>query len=156
MLTSLWTIVGLIITAVMLGFVPYAWRNRGSVFALRLAAIALLPAAFAMTGLLTLMGRIGRAVSSFVTHLVFSPVVWLGAAMLGAAVLLEVTARAVRTRGGGGRPDQADAKPRPTGSTAAPISRKSEPAAIDRSRRAPAADDEFADIEELLRRRGIK
>ena len=154
MLTSLWTIVGLIVTVVLLGLVPFAWRGRGPVFALRLAAIALLPAAFAMTGILTLIGRIGRAVSSFVTHLVFSPVVWLGAAMIGASILLEVTARALRTRQGEEGPKRGGNTRAARGSTA--TSGQGAPASIGRSRSAPAAGDEFADIEELLKRRGIK
>jgi hypothetical protein len=153
-LTSLWTFVGVTASAVLVAFVPFAWRRRGPVFGLRMAAFALLPAGLAMTGLLTLGGRLGRAFSSFVTHLVFSPVVWFGFTMLGVSVLLALTAQAVRRRGIGA-PAPSASSSRGSGSTAAPVGARPAAPALDRKRKAPAAADEFADIEELLRRRGI-
>jgi hypothetical protein len=148
-LTSAWTITGVVLTLVLLGLVPLVWRRWGAITGLHVVAFALLPAAFGMTGLLTLIGRLGRAIGSFATHLVFSPTVWFGFALIGASVLIEALARALRSRGVGTQGGSA-AEPARSGPAVG-----TKPRAVEPARRKPAADDEFADIEEILRRRGI-
>lgn len=148
---SPWVIAGLALSAALLAATPFVWRRRGSVFALRWAAVAVVPAGLALAGLLTLFGRVGNALTSFVSRFVFSPTVWIGWSLLGAAVLVWVIAGAMQARGAGAPPDRV-----PSGSAA--TERRSEPPrAVGRKTKQPGAagDDEFADIEEILRRRGI-
>jgi hypothetical protein len=147
-LTSAWTITGVVLTLVLLALVPMVWRRWGAIPGLHMTAFALLPAAFGMTGLLTLIGRLGRAIGSFATHLVFSPTVWFGFSLIGASVLIEGLVRVLRNRGVG---TQGGARKPATQSPAV----GGKPRAVEPARRKPAADDEFADIEEILRRRGI-
>lgn len=143
---SPWVIAGLVLSAALLVSTPYVWRRRGAVFGLRWLAAGLLPAGLALAGLLTLVGRVGNAVASFVSRFVFSPTVWVGWAILGAAVLVWVVAGVVRARGG-----DVPAEPERVGGSGGPsraLDRK-------RDRAGSGADDEFADVEEILRRRGI-
>lgn len=151
-MTSPWVLLGLAVSAAMIVCTPFLWRNRGAVFGLRWFAVSLLPAALALTGLLTLFGRVGRAVGSFFGGAAFSPRVWVGYGLIGAAIVVWLVARAVRSRGSGAR----DAPRVESGSSPAPSVGKAAAPALGRS--APSAasgDDEFADIEAILRRRGI-
>ncbi len=151
---SPWLIAGLALSVALLAATPYVWRRRGSVFALRWAAVAVLPAGLALAGLLTLFGRVGNAVTSFVARFVFSPTVWVGWSLLGAAVLVWVVAGAMQARGVGTTPARDE-------TTSADTARRSPPRVVGRSTKQPGASsgagagDEFADIEEILRRRGI-
>ena len=102
-----------------------------------------------MTGTLEMFTDIGGAVADWATHLVFSPVVWAGIVLAGISVLLFGASGAMRERGRGGKPGAArrDAEPQ---------KREEEGAARQASGRgAPAIDDDMADIEALLRKRGI-
>ncbi len=117
-----------------------AGRRRGAAAGLRGAAWSLLPLAAYLTGILPLLWRIGTAVAGWVADLVFSPRVWAGVALTGLAVALYMTARVLRrgaaTRATGGRPIEAPQR------RAAPA-RREDPG-------------EFAEVEEILRRRGIR
>jgi len=136
----------------MLVGTPFLWRSRGAVFGLRWLAVSLVPAGLALTGLLTLLGRVASATTSFFTRSVFSPTVWLGYGLIGAALLIWVVARAVRSRGGGRSPQVgARAAATPADATVGPSSTR----AVGAAGPPPAGDDEFADIEAILRRRGI-
>lgn len=133
----------------LLALAPLAWRRLGARRGLRWLAVAIVPAGLAMSGLAVMLGRIGLAVGRFFTGFVFSPFVWAGLALLGGAVALEFAARAMTARGMGGAP---------AGGT--PEKRPAQPGQIEPSRTVPASkrppvDDDMADIEELLRRRGI-
>lgn len=152
-MSSPWVLLGLAVSVAMLVCTPFLWRSRGAVFGLRWFAISLLPAGLALTGLLTLFGRLTRAIGSFFGGAVFSPRVWVGYALIGAAVVMWLVARAVRSRGsgdGGARRVERGSSPAPSvGKAAAPALGRS------RSSASQAEDDEFADIEAILRRRGI-
>lgn len=148
---SPWVIAGLVLSAALLVSTPYVWRRRGALFGLRWLAAGLLPAGLALAGLLTLVGRIGNAVASFVSRFVFSPTVWVGWALLGAAVVVWVVAGLVRDRGGG----EAAARPEQVGSGEDGARRSSRAVGRKPDRTVSETDDEFADVEEILRRRGI-
>lgn len=152
---SPWVIAGLALSVALLAATPFGWRRRGSVFALRWAAVAVVPAGLALAGLLTLFGRVGNAVTSFVSQFAFSPTVWVGWSLLGAAVLVWVIAGAMQARGVGASPADRESL---TGSA---TSGTDSAGAVGRSAKQPSASatsgagDEFADVEEILRRRGI-
>ncbi|WP_101786988.1 cellulose synthase [Nonomuraea indica] len=152
---------GVTIAGLVLSFL--AFRRRGAAAGTRVAAWALLPLAAYLTGALQALWTIGTTIVGFVTSLVFNPVVWAGVAVAGLSVVLFVVSGVLRGRklakasqaapaqpraqGGAqgqaqGRP-QAPAAPPQTGkpAVAAPQERKS--------------DDDFSDIEDILRRRGI-
>ncbi|MFC5910626.1 hypothetical protein ACFP3V_25845, partial [Streptacidiphilus monticola] len=70
-------------------------RRRAAV---RWFALALVPAGLYLTGLVTMFRKVGEAIGSWATHLVFDPRVWAGFAMLGAAVLLLLATGLLRRR----------------------------------------------------------
>jgi hypothetical protein len=138
---------GVLLTIVMVVATPVVWRRRGAIWGMRWLAVALVPAGLAMAGLLTLFGRIGNAIAAFVSRFVFSPTVWVGYALLALSVVLWLTARTMQGRRAGA-PKTSPA----VGSAPAQI------ASGKQAGKKPATasvDDEFADIEAILHRRGI-
>ncbi|MER5623172.1 cellulose synthase [Streptosporangium sp. NPDC002544] len=151
-------------------------RRRGVAAGLRAAAWSLLPVAAFLTGALPTLWQIGTAIIGFLTGLVFNPVVWSGVAVTGLAVVLFLvsgflrgrrlraaassassappvssapSAPAVAAAGPGGRGGAATAATQPLPKHKAAPAPASGPAAK------PAADDDFSDIEDILKRRGI-
>jgi len=116
-----------------------AWRRRGLAAGLRGLSLSLLPLVAYLTGLLQLVWRVADAVVSWATRLVFSPAVWIGIALGGFSLVLY----AVASRLGARTPRRRVERPGP--------------ASVERSRQAsaPGPGDEFDEIEELLRKRGI-
>lgn len=130
------TVIGLVLAG------PTAGR-RGVRAGVRLVGWALVPLGAYLAGLVRLGLRVGEAAARWGVSLVFNPLTWAGIGMLALAAVLVL---ATRRRGG----DVALA--------AAPSS-----TAIPRGRRRGAAVtagsvpvDDFSDVEELLRRRGIR
>lgn len=151
-MSSPWVLLGLAVSVAMVIATPFLWRNRGAVFGLRWFSVALLPAGLALTGLLTLVGRVGNAVTAFFGRSVFSPTVWMGYALIGAAVVGWLVARAVRSRGEdapGSQRVEPRTPPPSVGKAATPGLGRSEPSRI------TTGDEDFAEIEAILRRRGI-
>ncbi|NYI04087.1 hypothetical protein [Allostreptomyces psammosilenae] len=165
------------LTAAGLAIAVLTAVRRRWVRAARIAAVSLLPVGLYLTGLLTLAGRIGSAVGDWAAGLVVDPAVWTGAGVLAVAVLLWVAgslgARRSRRRagaapaGGAGRavPSAASDSAR---AGLGPAARQGRGAPADGTGAAGAgaagrgggksADDDlsdFAEIEEILRRRGI-
>ncbi|GII93853.1 cellulose synthase [Sinosporangium siamense] len=150
------------LTAVGLVLSFLAMRRKGLAAGLRGLAWSLLPLAAYLIGALQTLWSIGTSIAGFLAGLVFSPTVWVGVALTGLAVVLYVAsgymygrgARSAGTsaaKGGGG---SAPAAPSAQAGPAAPQA----PAAPRRPQVAkskPKADDDFSDIEELLKRRGI-
>jgi hypothetical protein len=89
---------------------------------------------------LRLAGRITAAVLNWSASLAFNPVMWLGVGLATIAVLLLGSAAVLRSRGSAGIDQRRRGTP-----------------AVGRSSTmsATSADDELADIEDILRRRGI-
>jgi hypothetical protein len=123
----------------------YAFRRRGVASGLRGAGLTLLPAAAWMTGTMEMFTEIGGAIGDWATHLVFSPVVWAGIVLAGISVLLLGASSALRERGRGGKP----------GAPREATSRKGKALPPSSGPPAPAIDDDMADIEAILRKRGI-
>jgi hypothetical protein len=127
-----------------------AWRRRGVAAGMRGTAWSLLPLAAYLTGAVQMLWRIGTAVADWVAGFVFSPRVWSGVVLVGLAIVLFLVSGALRRRA----PSRARAaQGPPSRQPAAPTDgRAIEPAP---KKAAATPDDEFAEIEEILRRRGI-
>ncbi|MFE3204685.1 hypothetical protein [Embleya sp. NPDC059237] len=155
-------------------------RQRRFLNATRWTAAALFPIGLYLTGLATLSRRVGSAVADWATDLAFGLKAWGGVAILAFAVILLMITRMV---GGKKKSPESSGTASATSATSAissdlaallgdggpaagaggsggapPRSKQPKPAAAPRSRRSSrtsGGDDEFAEIEELLRRRGI-
>ncbi len=120
--------------------------------------MALLPAGLYLTGLFPLASTIGRAFTDWAAKLVFDPRVWTGVVLLGVSAVLLVTTRWVGRRGSAveSAPERpAAAGPAPERQALAPASQAPKAA---RKQAGGKRDDglgDFADIEEILRKRGI-
>ncbi|MFD0274814.1 hypothetical protein ACFVHB_13045 [Kitasatospora sp. NPDC127111] len=146
-----------------------AYRRR-HLSATRWFAVALLPAGLYLTGLFPVARTIGSELADWATALVLDPRVWTGIALLAVSTVLLVTTRWL------GRRAVDAAEPRPAATGRAPArpavaAAPAQPPAGAGAGGAPKAgkaakpakagkrDDglggEFADIEEILRRRGI-
>ena len=146
--------IGLTAAGLVLSFM--AFRRRGAASGLRLLAWALLPLAAYLTGALRALWTIGSTVVGFVANLVFNPMVWAGVAVAGLSVVLFVVSGVLRGR----KLRKADAG-KPAGQPAAKQTGQGAAQGQTRPQPKPAVeqkksgDDDFSDIEELLRRRGI-
>jgi hypothetical protein len=137
------TIVGLILSFI-------AWRKKGFRSGIRGVAWSLLPLAMYLTGSVGLVGRIGSAIVRFGTSFVFSPKTWLGVIFVGISAALFVVSGGIPLFQSGRRRERrrrAERKQQQQGTAS--------PAAIGKAP-APAGDDDLSDVEEILRRRGIK
>jgi heme exporter protein D len=155
--------VGLTVAGLVLSFM--AFRRRGAASGMRMTAWALLPLAAYLTNALQALWTIGSTLVGFVTSLVFNPLVWAGVAVAGLSVVLFVVSGVLRGRklakaGGGKKAGEAAAEvpagrqapaARPAAAKAAP---KSGPKPAVESRK-KSADDDFSDIEDILKKRGI-
>lgn len=128
-----------------------AFRRRGAVNGLRALGFTLLPAAAWLTGTLEVVVEIAGSITDWATGLVFDVFTWAGVGLAGLAVVLFVVSGFLRDRqlgraqAGGSAPGRdrkaPDVLPRASSSGAAG--------------RSPV-DDDLADIEALLRKRGIE
>lgn len=136
-----WGVLTLSLTLLGAMYTYYAYQRRGLAAGLQGAAITLLPLAAYLTKTLRMFTRIVDAVTDWAASLVFSPAVWLGVIITGMSVVLFGAARVVERRS-------------PT--TAAPEVSKKERRQVEKST-PPAApvDDDMAEIEAILRKRGI-
>jgi hypothetical protein len=121
----------------------YTWwalRHRGVTAAVRGAGLTLLPLAAWMTGLLSVAGDVVDTFSNWFAHLVFSPKVWLGMIIFVVAFVLIGAANAVSRR----------VDPKPAKGRAA------KPKAVQAASPSdPLLDDEMAEIQAILKKRGI-
>ncbi|MFI7422249.1 cellulose synthase [Nonomuraea sp. NPDC049684] len=140
------------VTAVGLVLSFLAFRRRGAAAGMRLAAWFLLPVAAYLTGALSALWTIGATAVGFVTGLVLNPMVWAGVAVAGLAAVLFVVSGVMRGRRLSlGRKKKA--APEPGGKPPVqPVANKTQPSVAAKT---PKNDDDFSDIEALLKRRGI-
>lgn len=133
------TLLGLVWTAL-------AWRRRGATAAARALGFTLLPIAAWLTGTLEMFTEIAGSITDWATSLVFNPITWAGIGVGGLGVALIVVAGIVRER--------QLARAKELGGPAP--GRRLEEAPSTRERPGgPVLDDDLADIEEMLRKRGI-
>jgi hypothetical protein len=130
-----------------------ALRRHGFPSALRALGFTLLPAAAWLTGTMEMFADIGSSVLDWATHLVLGPRAWVGIALVGIAVVLWLVSGVLRDRQlRRGRDAGAGASsatlPRGRGAAAA--------SAPGTASGAAPVDDDLADIEALLKKRGIE
>lgn len=121
-----------------------AVRRRGAASGLRGAAWSLVPLGAYLTGL-----------TKFLADLAFSPVKWAGVIVLGLGAVLYMTSGVTLRRGGGtaevdsgaNKPEKSKKKVERASSGGAPKG------AIEK--RQPATDPDLAEIEQILKNRGI-
>lgn len=131
------------------------YQRRGISSGLRALAFTLLPLAAYLTKTLQMFTRIVDAVADWATNLAFSPAVWLGALLAGLSALLFVVSGALTKRGRGARGPAAEtAGSDPDRMTTS--GRKDELSAGPKPRSEAVVDDDLADIEAILRKRGIQ
>ncbi len=143
-----WGALTLALTLLGGGWTVYAFRNRGLASALRGAGFTLIPLALLLTNSLRMVTRIVDAVGDWVGGLAWNPFTWLGLILGGVSVVCFVVAGFIANRGataepGSGPSKAGSGKELPKGRGA-----KAEPVLAD-------VDPEMAEIEALLRKRGI-
>ena len=127
-----------------------AFRRRGAANGLRALGFTLLPVAAWLTGTLEVVVEIAGSLTDWATSLVFDVRTWGGVGLAGLAVLLFLVSGFIRDRQLGraqraGRTSTAEQKSLPAASSGrGPSSGRS------------SVDDDLADIEALLRKRGIE
>jgi len=127
----------------------YTWwalRNRGITAAVRGAGLTLLPLAAWMTGLLEVFGEIGNSLGHWLARPVFSPGGWLGMMVFFIAFVLiggaNLVSRRMPTQKQSRRTRRAAADPSPKAVTRP-------------SKQDSLIDDEMAEIQAILKKRGI-
>ena len=151
------------LTAAGLVLSYFRWRRRGPRSGLRLAAWSLLPLAAYLTGTVTLISRISSAMVRFGGSFVFSTRTWAGVVLAGVAVAMLLASGGIPMPGRRrGKKASAVQDGTPGAAAAAGAGGRTQigagtgKVARQGKRGAPAADDDLSDVEEILRRRGIK
>ncbi|WP_185446744.1 hypothetical protein [Kribbella qitaiheensis] len=162
------TLLPLCVGLTLLGLIGswIAWRRRGLAAGTRGLAWSLLPVALYMTGLLKLLWDIVKSAVTWVTHLIFSPTVWAGAALFGVSVVLYVVSGVARSRGGASekapktKPASAAVGeltatgPAPA-SASAPAAKPAKAPKAKAGKASKQESSEFDEIEDILKRHGI-
>lgn len=138
LMSAAWGSLAIVLAALGATYGWFAWHAQGLRGLVRGAGLVLLPLGLWLTGTLRLLGFLTDWLVSWATGLVLSPSVILGTMFLVLAVVLLRAAARIAPRGGRV----------PAGPGAA------SPATRGRARPA-VGDDDLADIEALLRRRGM-
>jgi hypothetical protein len=148
-----WAALAATLTLLGLAWTWISFRRRGAVGAMRALGFTLLPIAAFLTGTLEMFTEIAGSVTDWATGLVLSPITWAGIGMAGTGVVLIVVSGILRDRQIARATDATS-----TGEVAPPTRRRDLPeASSTRSQRAePVVDDEMAEIEALLKKRGIQ
>lgn len=129
-------------TLTLLGLV-WTWvsyQRRGAISAMRALGFTMLPVAAWLTGTLEMFTEIGGSVADWATGLAFSPITWAGIGLGGFGVVLIVISGYLRDRQLGRAPERPSLKQ--------PSPRSSGPSS--------SGDDDLADIEAILKKRGIQ
>jgi hypothetical protein len=130
-----------------------AWRRRGMAAGLRGVAWSLLPLAAYLTGAIKMLWQMGSAIGDFASSFVFSPRVWSGLIVVAAAGVLFVVSGTLRRgrarKARGSTPDTAATAGPGQGGESAPTK------ALKPAKNKAAADDDLADVADILRRHGI-
>jgi hypothetical protein len=141
-----WAALAATLTLLGLVWTWISYQRRGVVSGMRALGFTMLPVAAFLTGTLEMFTEIAGSVTDWATGLVFSPITWTGIGLGGFGVVLIVIAGYLRDRQLGSA--QEPKAPRRGQLPEAQSTRD--------PKSAPVVDDELADIEAILKRRGIK
>lgn len=133
-----------------------AFRRRGAANGLRALGFTLLPAAAWLTGTLEMVVEIAGSVTDWATSLVFDIFTWAGVGLAGLAVVLFLVSGFIRDRQLARAQQPGAAKSTPQAGDGGSGRRSSLPPTSATSKGGSPLDDEMADIEALLRKRGIE
>ena len=148
------TVLGLIISWLV-------GRRRGWGAGLRGVAWSLLPVAAYLIGIIELLWQISSSVARWAAGFVISLTAWAGIAVIGLSIVLFIVSGVIRRRA----PARSTKKAAKSADASGPVSvtsgsrgqtSSSAPASSSAGSSASSGDDEFAEIEEILRRRGIQ
>lgn len=143
---------GLALLGVLIALVAGRRGRRGRM--LQGIALALLPLALYLTGLLGLVWDAVVAVGRWVSSTVLSPTVWAGLALLALVVVLWVVGGVLARRAPKRtKADRAAGKPAATASSSKAVTSRGGQSP---QRQAAAQDDDMDEIEALLKSRGIE
>jgi hypothetical protein len=152
--STTWAALALVLTIVGLALSWRAWRRRGTAAGIRGLAWSLLPLAAWLTGTLKLVASIAGDVSTWVVHLVFSPIVWTGVVLFGVSIGLFLLSGMLRGRGAGQA--EVDTSRRSARSTLRSSGTRAVPKSSTSSTRPGGDDIEGMDeIEAILKKHGI-
>jgi hypothetical protein len=131
-----------------------AWRrgNKGRV--VQGIGLALAPIALYFSGLLRLMWNAAVAFGTWASEIIFSPAVWFGLSLLGLCLVLWVVGGIVARRSSAAKSKEVGAQ-----STAAALPAnkgQAKKGAAKSAQSQPPIDEEMAEIEALLKSRGIE
>ncbi|MEU9593621.1 hypothetical protein ACGF7W_16605 [Streptomyces sp. NPDC048219] len=136
------------VSAAGLGIAAVTAYRRRFLTAARIAAYALIPVGLVMTG-----------VVEWLADTAFSPTAWAGFGVLGVAWVLFMTTRAVERRLGGTRKERKEARAAArrdaAPSAARPSVGGSATPTAPRPAKASQGDEDFSDIEAILKKHGI-
>jgi hypothetical protein len=148
-----WTCLIVTVVGLLLSFV--AWRKKGTRSGLRGIAWSLLPIAMYLTHAIRLVGRLGSAIVQFGASFVFSPKAWLGVILVGLSALLFLASGGIPLVGGKRQREKAKRARLDAGRDGVEHVGPSVPETRQQPTMAPA-DDDLGDVQEILRRHGIK
>ncbi len=152
--STTWAALALILTILGAALSWLAWRRRGLAAGVRGVAWTLLPLAAWLTGTLKLAASILEDIINWAARLVFSPSVWLGVLVAGAAVVLWFVSGLMRSRDIGVR--EVDSPRTKKGAAGTKTTQKTTRQKSAQPKRAAADDIEDIDeIEAILKRHGI-
>jgi len=126
----------------------FAFRNRGFVAGLRGAGFTIIPVALLLTDTLQLVTDIGGTIGDWFIDFAFSPAAWLGIILALVSVTCFVAAGFLAGRGVGTTKGQERAEGAERKALGRGRATRKEPVLAD-------VDPEMAEIEALLRKRGI-
>ena len=127
-----------------------AFRRRGAANGLRAMGFTLLPAAAWLTGTLEMVVEIAGSVTDWATGLVFDVRTWAGVGLAALALVFWVVSGFIRDR------QLARAQSGKASGTARTDKRTELPPASARTSGGSPIDDYMADIEAMLKKRGIE
>jgi len=153
--STTWAALALILTILGAVLSWLAWRRRGLAAGVRGVAWTLLPLAAWLTGTLKLAASIVEDIVDWAARLVFSPSVWLGVLVAGAAVVLWFVSGLMRSRGIGAREvDSARTRKAEVGTQRVPPKTTRQKSAQPKNAGADDIED-MDEIEAILKRHGI-